>query len=59
MTLDDMFIAVELNWRRAEAPEREKDEKSWVDYHARHEAALLIVNHLENELENNVGRLKS
>jgi hypothetical protein len=59
VTLDDMFIAVELNRRRAEAAEREKDKKSWVEYHARHEAALLIVDRLENELENDVGRLKS
>jgi hypothetical protein len=58
VTSDDMLIAVELNRRRAEAAEREKDKKSWVEYHARREAALLIVNRLENELENNVGRLK-
>ncbi len=57
--LDDMFIVVELNWRRAEAMEREKDKKSRVEYHARHKAALLIVDRLENELENNVGWLKS
>jgi hypothetical protein len=59
VTLNDMFIAVELNWRRAEAAEREKDEKSWAEYHARHEAAFFIVERLENELENNVGWLKS
>jgi hypothetical protein len=59
VTSDDMFIAVELNRRRAEAAEREKDKKSRVEYHARREAALLIVDRLENELENNVGRLKS
>jgi hypothetical protein len=56
---DNMFIAVELNQRRAEAKEREKDKKSRVEYHARREAALLIVDRLENELENNVGWLKS
>jgi hypothetical protein len=55
VTLDDMFIVVELNWRRAEAAEREKDKKSWVEYHARCKAALLIVDCFENELENNVG----
>ncbi len=59
MTLDDMFIAEELNQRRAEAAEREKDKKSLVEYHARRKAALLIVDRLENELENDVGRLKS
>jgi hypothetical protein len=56
---DDLFIAVELNRQRAEAAEREKDEKSQVEYHARRKAALLIVDRLENELENDVGRLKS
>jgi hypothetical protein len=59
VTSDDMFIAVELNWRRAEATEREKDKKSWVEYHARRKAALVIVDRLENELENVVGWLKS
>ncbi len=59
VTSDVMFIAVELNWRRAEAAEREKDKKSRVEYRARPKAALFIVNRLENELENNVGQLKS
>jgi hypothetical protein len=54
-----MFIAAVLNRWRAEAADREKDKKSWVEYHTRHKAALLIVNRLENELENNVGWLKS
>jgi hypothetical protein len=58
VTSDDMFIAVESKWRRAEAPEREKDKKSRVEYHARCKAALLILNCLENELKNNVGQLK-
>jgi hypothetical protein len=30
-----------------------------VEYHARREAALPIVDRLENELENDVGQLKS
>jgi hypothetical protein len=59
VTSDDMFISVELNWRKAEAAEREKDKKSRVEYHARREAALPIVDRLETELENNVGWLKS
>ena len=42
-----------------EVTEKEKDEKSWVEYHARHKATLPIVDRLKNELENNVGRLKS
>ena len=54
-----MLIAAELNQRKAEATGREKDKKSRVEYHARREAALPIVDRLENELENDVGRLKS
>jgi hypothetical protein len=54
-----MFIAVELNQRKAEAVEREKDEKSWVKYHTRRKAALPIIDRLKTELKNNVGRLKS
>ncbi len=59
MTSDDMFIAVELNQRKAKATEREKDKKSRVEYHVRCKAALPIVDRLETELENNVRRLKS
>jgi hypothetical protein len=59
VTSDNMFKAVELNRRRAEAAERGKDKKSRVEYHARCEAALPIVDRLENELENHVGWLKS
>ena len=33
--------------------------KSRMEYHARREGALPIVDRLENELENNVGWLKS
>jgi hypothetical protein len=56
---NNMFIAMELIWWRAEVAEREKDKKSQVEYHARRKAALLIIDRLENELENNVGWLKS
>ena len=37
--------------------ESETEKKSWVEFHARHGAALPIINRLENELV--VGRLKS
>ena len=47
-----------LQWN-AEVAEREKEKKSRVEYHARREAALPIVDRLENELDNNVGRLTS
>ena len=59
MTSNDMLIAAELNQRKAEATGRVKDKKSRVEYHARREAALPIVDRLKNELKNDVGRLKS
>jgi hypothetical protein len=54
-----MFKAAEINRRTAEAAEREKDKKGRVDYHRRGEAALPILDRLENDLENDVGRLTS
>ena len=59
MTSNDMFIAAEINRRKVEATEREKEKKRRVEFHARHEAALTIVDCLEHELDNNVGRLTS
>jgi len=59
VTSNDMLIVGELNQQKAEATGREKDKKSWMEYHARCEAALPIVDRLKNELENDVGRLKS
>ncbi len=50
MTLNDMLIVAELNQQKAEAT---------VEYHARREAALPIVDRIKNELKNNVGWLKS
>ena len=58
-TSNDMWKAAEINRRKAEATEREKEKKSWVEYHARREAALPIVVRLEHELDNNVERLTS
>ncbi len=59
VTSNDMFIAAEINRRKAEAAEREKEKKSRLEYHARHEAALPIVDRLEHELDNDVERLTS
>ena len=59
MTLDIMLKVAEINRRKAEAVEREKDKKSQVEYQARHEAVLPIVNCLKHELNNNVGQLTS
>jgi hypothetical protein len=54
-----MFKAAEINRRKAVAAEREKEKNSRVEYHARRKAALPILDCLEHELNNNVGRLTS
>ena len=59
VTSNDMLIAVELNQRNAEVAEREKEKKSRVEYHARREAALPIVDRLQNDLGDDIGQLKS
>ncbi len=57
MTLGNMFKALELKLNRqtSEATEREKDKKSRMEYHARREAVLPIINRLEKELESMEG----
>ena len=59
VTSNDMLKATEVNRRKAEAAEREKDKKRRVEFHARREAALPILNRLEHELENDVAQLTS
>ncbi len=50
VTSNDMFKVAEINRRKLEAAEREKEKKSRVEYHARREAALPIINRLQNDL---------
>ncbi len=57
ITSDNMFKSAEIVSQNAEAVEREKDRKRHLEYHARHEAALPILDRLEKELENVVARL--
>ncbi len=57
ITSDNMFKSAEIVSRNAEAVEREKDRKRRLEYHARREAALPILDRLENKLENVVARL--
>jgi hypothetical protein len=57
ITSDNMFKAAEIVRQNAEAMEREKDKKRRLEYHARRDAALPILNRLENVLENIVARL--
>ncbi len=48
ITLDDMFKSAEIVSRNAEAVEREKDRKRRLEYNTRCEAALPILDRLEN-----------
>ena len=57
ITSDDMFKSAEIMRRNAEAVEVEKDKKRRLEYRARREAALPVLNRLENVLENAVTRL--
>ena len=57
ITSDDMFKSAEIVRRNAEAVEVEKDKKRRLEYRARREAALPILDRLENVLENAVTRL--
>jgi hypothetical protein len=57
ITLDNMFKSAEIVSQNAEAVEREKDRKQRLEYHARHEAALPVLDCLENVLENVIARL--
>jgi hypothetical protein len=57
ITSEDMFKSAKIVSRNAEAVEREKDRKWYLEYHARRKAALPVLDHLENKLENVVARL--
>jgi hypothetical protein len=54
---DDMFKSAEIVSRNAKAVEKEKDRKRRLEYHARHKAALPVLDCLEKELENVVAQL--
>jgi hypothetical protein len=51
VTSDDMFKAAKINRRTHEAAEKEKEKKSWVEYHARRKAALPIVDRTKMSLK--------
>ncbi len=57
ITSDNMFKSAKIVSRNAEVVEREKNREQRLEYHARREAALPILDRLENELENVVARL--
>jgi hypothetical protein len=57
ITSDNMFKSAKIMSRNAEAVEREKDRKRRLEYHPRRKAALPVLDHLENKLENVVVQL--
>ncbi len=57
ITSDDMFKSAKIVSRNAKAVEMEKDRKRRLEYHARREAMLPVLDHLENELENVIAQL--
>jgi hypothetical protein len=52
-----VFKAAKIVHPNAEAVEVEKDKKRCLEYHARREAALPVLDRLENVLENIIARL--
>jgi hypothetical protein len=57
ITSDDMFKSAEIVRRNAEAMEEEKEKKRRLEFSARREAALPILDRLKNVLGNAVTRL--
>ena len=57
ITSDDMFKSAKIVHQNAKAVEVEKDKKWHLEYRARRDAALPILDRLENVLENAVTRL--
>ena len=57
ITSDNMFKSAEIVRRNVEALEVEKDKKRRLEYRARREATLPVLDRLENVLENAVTRL--
>jgi hypothetical protein len=57
VTLDDMFIAAEMRNRKREIAELEKDKKVSIEFHTRRDAALIILDCLDHELDGNVAGL--
>ncbi len=55
--MHDWLKSAKIVSQNAEAVEREKDRKRHLEYHARREATLPILDLLENELENVVAWL--
>ncbi len=59
-TADGGFIAAEMCFCEATVKKREeKEKKTWIEGNARHNAALIVLNCLENHINGNVNVLLS
>jgi hypothetical protein len=54
---NDMFISAEMGNREMEITEMEKGKKVRIEFHARHDATLVVLNRLDHELDGNAERL--
>ncbi len=52
-----MFIAAEMGNREREIAEMEKGKKVLIKFHARCDAALVVLDRLDHKLDGNVERL--
>ena len=59
LTADDGFITAEMCFCEATVKEKEKVKKNQMEGNVRHDAALIILDHLENHLNGNVDALSS
>jgi hypothetical protein len=56
---DYMFIGAEMGNRESEIPEMEKNKKVWIEFHARRDAALVVLNRLHHESDGNIESLSN
>ena len=59
LTADNGFIAAEMCFHDAAVKEKEKEKKSRMEGNAKHNAALILLDCLENHLDGNVNTLLS
>jgi hypothetical protein len=53
-----MWITMERTWRDGLVEEKEKEKKCWLKGNRRRDAALLVLDRLDNQLSGNVDALK-
>jgi hypothetical protein len=58
ITTDDMWITMERTWRDGLVEEKEKEKKCRLKGNRRRDAALLVLDRLDNQLSGNVDALK-